>query len=354
MGRANDPSRQSVDPGLDGKVVVVTGGSAGVGRATALLFAARGAKVALIARDRAGLEDARAEIEAAGGEAAVFPADVANAEAVFDSASACEEQLGPVDIWVNNAMATVFSPVHDLAADEVRRVTEVTYLGYVHGTLAALRQMRPRNRGVIVQVGSALAYRGIPLQAAYCGAKHAIRGFTDSLRTELEHEGSGIQVTAVHLPAINTPQFDWARTHDQAQPRPVAPVYAPEAAAKAIVRAARQPAREVWLGGSTPATILGNALAPALMDRYLASQAVDGQRRDAPAQGDRADNLFEPVPGKHRTRGSFGDEARRGPMRMPGPAARGGALVATCVLAAAAGLALGLRMAGRHGPAGVR
>lgn len=354
MGRALPSSRKSVDAALDGKVVVVTGGSAGVGRATALLFAEKGARVALIARDEAGLEGARAEIEAAGGEAAVFPADVADADAVSAAAQACAQQLGPVDIWVNNAMATVFSPVHALGADEIRRVTDVTYLGYVHGTLAALRQMRPRDRGVIVQVGSALAYRGIPLQAAYCGAKHAIRGFTDSLRTELEHEGSGIQVTAVHLPAINTPQFDWARTHDHAQPRPVAPVYAPEAAARAIVHAAMRPSREVWLGGSTPATILGNALAPGLMDHYLASQAVDGQRRDAPVQGERADNLFEPVPGKHRTRGSFGNEVQRGPMRMPGPAVRGGALVATCALAAAAGLALGLRMAGRQGPAGAR
>lgn len=354
MRRAHHASRQPADEGLDGKVVVVTGGSAGVGRATALLFAEKGANVALIARDEAGLDGARAEIKAAGGKATVFAADVADAEAVFAAAQACEQRLGPVDVWVNNAMATVFSPVHALGADEIRRVTEVTYLGYVHGTLAALRQMRPRDRGVIVQVGSALAYRGIPLQAAYCGAKHAIRGFTDSLRTELEHEGSNIQVTAVHLPAINTPQFDWARTHDRALPRPVAPVYAPEAAAKAIVRAAVRPAREVWLGATTPATILGNALAPGLMDHYLASQAVDGQRRNAPVGGDRADNLFEPVPGKHRTRGSFGAEVRRGPMRVPGPAARAGALAATCALAAAAGLAVGLRVARRQRPAGAR
>ena len=331
---------------LRDRVVVVTGGSAGVGRAAASLFAGLGAKVALIARDEAGLEDARAEIESVGGEAAVFPADVADAEAVFAAAAACADRLGPVDVWVNNAMATVFSPVHALGAGEIKRVTEVTYLGYVHGTLAALRQMRPRGRGVIVQVGSALAYRGIPLQAAYCGAKHAIRGFTDSLRTELDHEDSGIKLTAVHLPAINTTQFDWARTHDRAQPRPVAPVYDPDAAARAIVHAARHTAREYWLGGGTPATILGNALAPELMDRYLGAEAVDGQRRDRPAEPDRPDNLFEPVPGKHRTRGAFTDETRPGPMLLSGPVARGSAFVATCAVAAAAGVALGLRLAG--------
>lgn len=340
---------------LRGKVVVVTGGSAGVGRAAARLFAAHGAKVALVARDEAGLEDARAEIQAAGGDAAVFPADVADADAVLDVATACQQRLGSVEVWVNNAMATVFSPVHALGADEIRRVTEVTYLGYVHGTLAALRLMRARNRGVIVQVGSALAYRGIPLQAAYCGAKHAIRGFTDSLRTELEHEGSRIRLTAVHLPAINTPQFDWARTHDRALPRPVAPVYAPEAAARAIVHAAGRPGREYWLGGSTPATILGNALAPGLMDRYLSAQAVDGQRRKAAVPRDRADNLFRPVAGKHRTRGAFAQETRPDPMLLSGPVVRGGALLAVCALAAGAGLALGLRLAGgRNPPAGTR
>ena len=354
MGQAADLPGPPRRGNLSGKVVVVTGGSAGVGRATALLFARHGARVALIARDEAGLQDARAEIGAAGGDARIFPADVADAAAVSAAAIACEDQLGPVDVWVNNAMATVFSPVSALTAEEIQRVTDVTYMGCVHGTLAALRQMRPRGRGVIVQVGSALAYRGIPLQSAYCAAKHAIRGFTDSLRTELEHEGSAVRVTAVHLPAINTPQFDWARTHDSALPRPVAPVYAPEAAAEAIVRAAVRPAREVWLGASTPATILGNALAPALMDRYLASRAVDGQRRDGPPGPDRADNLFQPVPGKHRTRGSFSKEVRRKPVRMPGPAARGGALAATCAAAAAAGVALGLHLAARPKNAGPR
>src|SRR5690606_8404563 len=211
-----------------------------------------------------------------------FPLDVADAEAVFRAAEECEAQLGPIDVWVNNAMATVFSRVEDLTPEEVRRVTEVTYLGYVHGTMAALRHMRGRDRGVIVQVGSALAYRGIPLQAAYCGAKHAIRGFTDSLRTELHHNGSNIKLTAVHLPAVNTPQFDWARTHEPEAPRPVAPVFKAEAAARAIVHAARYPRREYWLGGSTSLVILANTLLPGFLDRYLAANALEGQHRDEP------------------------------------------------------------------------
>ncbi len=331
--------------GLGGSVVVVTGASAGVGRATAQAFAKAGAKVALIARETTGLERTKAEVEAFGGQAATFPLDVADAEAVFEAARACEAQLGPIDVWVNNAMATVFSPVEDLTPEEVRRVTEVTYLGYVHGTMAALRMMRRRDRGVIVQVGSALAYRGIPLQAAYCGAKHAIRGFTDSLRTELEHSGSGIRITAVHLPAVNTPQFDWARTHRQKLPRPVAPVYAPETAARAILRAARRPEREYWLGGTTQLTILANMIFPGLMDRYLARGAVEGQDRPEDAPSDRPDNLFEPVGGAHRTEGSFGGEARGQALWLAAPRTRVGAAFGLCLVAGVAGAVLGAALA---------
>lgn len=330
-----------------GKVVVITGGSAGVGRAAARAFAYEGATVALLARDPAGLEGARAEIEALGGRAAAFPVDVADAEAVLAAARAIEERLGAIEIWVNNAMVTVFSPVADLAADEVRRVTEVTYLGYVHGTLAALRHMRPRDRGVIVQVGSSLSYRGLPLQAAYCGARHAERGFTDSLRSELIESGSSIRLTAVHLPAVNTPQFDWARTRTGRMPRPVAPVYAARVAARAILHAARRPAREYWLGSGTPVLILGDMLFPGLFDRLLAARAVEGQQTARDIPPGRRDNLFRPVPGGHRTDGSFGGEAHQRSLLYSGTGARVGALVGLCLASGLLGLVLG-RFAGRR------
>jgi NAD(P)-dependent dehydrogenase (short-subunit alcohol dehydrogenase family) len=305
------------------QTVVITGASAGVGRATARRFAAEGARIGLIGRDAAALEDARSDIEELGGIGLPLPADVADAEAVFAAGARVERELGPIDVWVNNAMATVFSPVWALTPEEFRRVTEVTYLGFVHGTMAALRCMRPRNRGTIVQVGSALAYRGIPLQAAYCGAKHAIRGFTDSLRAELIHEGSGVRITTVHLPAVNTPQFDWARTHMERQPRPAGAVYQPEAAADAIAHAARHAAREYWLGKSTSVAIVGNMLAPGLADRYLAATAFDGQSRREPVEADRQDNLFEPVRGRHAARGSFDEEAMADEaLLVPGPSTR--------------------------------
>jgi NAD(P)-dependent dehydrogenase (short-subunit alcohol dehydrogenase family) len=321
------------DPRFQGRVVFITGASAGVGRATARAFARAGAKVALLAREEAALRETKAEIATLGGQAEVFPADVADADAVFAAAEACRDRLGPVDVWVNNAMATVFGKIGQLSPQEFRRVTEVTYLGYVHGTMAALRQMEPRNRGVIVQVGSALAYRGIPLQAAYCGAKHAIQGFTDSLRTELLHAGSRIRVTTVHLPAVNTPQFDWARTKRPSQPRPVAPVYASRAAADAILHAASHPKREYWLGGSTAMTILGALAAPSFMDWYLSRGVVEGQDREAKVEPDRDDNLMEPVEGEHDATGSFGDEARADAMLFPATAtllavAAGGLLTA--------------------------
>ncbi|WEX74148.1 SDR family oxidoreductase [Sinorhizobium numidicum] len=326
---------------LSERTVVVTGASAGVGRATAVAFARRGAKVCLVARESQGLLDAKTEVESEGAEAIAVAADVADANAVFAAADQCERRLGPIDVWVNNAMATVFSPVAEITPEEVRRVTEVTYLGYVHGTMAALGFMRPRNRGVIVQVGSSLAYRGIPLQAAYCGAKHAIRGFTDSLRAELIHEGSKIALSAVHLPAVDTPQFDWARTHMNAQPRPVAPVYRPEVAADAIVRAALHPKREYWLGNRTSLIILGNIVAPSMLDRLLAATAVEAQQTDRPANPDRRDNLFTPVGGLHRTNGSFGIEAGADAIAVSELGARITAVIGGVLIAAVFGALLG-------------
>ncbi len=336
-------------PDLRGAVVAVTGASAGVGRAAAIRFGRCGAAVALMARDSRGLKVARREVETAGVRAIAIPLDVADADAVFAAAERIEAELGPIDIWVNNAMATVFAEVADLEPAELRRVTEVTYLGTVHGTMAALRQMRRRDRGVIVQVGSSLAYRGIPLQAAYCGAKHAIRGFTDSLRAELIHDGSGIALTAVHLPAINTPQFDWARTRQARLPRPVAPVYEPEVAARAIVRAAVAPAREYWLGGRTLLLIMANMLVPGVLDRILAAQAVEGQARAEPVAPGRRDNLVDPVAGLHRTAGSFWREARDSAALIPGPAGRIGTVLAGGLLVAGlAGMVAGRAMLARR------
>jgi short-subunit dehydrogenase len=291
------------------KTVVVTGASAGVGRATAVAFGARGDRVALIARGEEGLQAAAQEVRAAGGTALVLPCDVADADAVDAAAARAEAELGPIDVWVNCAMAAVLAFVHETDAADVRRVTETTYLGCVHGTLAALRRMRPRDRGVIVQVGSTLAYRAIPLQATYCAAKFAIRGFTDSLRTELLHEGSGVRVTMVQLPGLNTTQFTWVRTTLRRQPRPVAPVYQPEVAADAIVHAAEHPRRELWVGASTPLLITGNKLAPWLGDRYLARTNVDAQQTPDPIDPGRPDYLYGPL-GDRGSHGPFDGEAR--------------------------------------------
>lgn len=298
---------------FSGRVVVVTGATAGVGRATALAFAKRGARLALIARDEDALEETRAQIARRCGagreDARCFVTDVADAEPVFEAARRIEQTLGPIDVWINNAMVTVFAPVKDLAPADVKRVTEVTYLGYVHGTMAALDAMRERNRGTIVQIGSALSYRGIPLQAAYCGAKHAIRGFTDSLRCELIHDKSAVRLVMVHLPAVNTPQFDWAKSTLRHTPRPVAPVINPEVVAEAVVTAVERAPREMWLGVSTIKTIVGNMLAPGMLDRILARRAVSGQETREFASPSRKDNLYTPVHGLHRVQGSFGDEA---------------------------------------------
>lgn len=324
-----------------GKVVVITGASAGVGRATAIAFGRAGARLALMARDARALEETKREVETAGGCVKIFPLDVRDAQAVKTAAAECEAELGPVDIWVNNAMVTVFSKVEDLTAEEVEAVTATTYLGYVHGTMAALKSMRPRGRGLIIQVGSALAYRGIPLQAAYCGAKHAIRGFTDALRAELIADGSGVQITALHLPAINTPQFDWARSHRKQLPRPVAPVYEPEVAAEAILRAARRPAREYWLGTRTPLLIMANALFPALIDRQLAAEAVTGQDRPRSRLPGRRDNLQSPVPGGHGVEGAFGREAKPRALLVSETRVRAGCAIGGGILLLTAGIGIG-------------
>jgi NAD(P)-dependent dehydrogenase (short-subunit alcohol dehydrogenase family) len=291
-------------------VVVVTGASAGVGRATARAFAGRGARLGLIARGYEGLEATRREVEHLGGQALVLPGDVADAARIEEAAGLVEEQFGPIDVWVNNAMASVFSPVKEMEVEEYRRVVDVTYLGVVHGTLAALRRMLPRDRGVIVQVGSALAYRAIPLQSAYCAAKHAVAGFTESLRTELIHDGSRVHVTIVHLPALNTPQFDWVKSRLPRRAQPVPPIFQPEVAARAIVWAARQRRREVWVGGPTVKAIVADKLVPGYADWRLAQTGYDAQQTDEPADPIRPHNLWHPLAGDHGARGRFGDRAR--------------------------------------------
>jgi short-subunit dehydrogenase len=291
------------------RVVVITGASAGVGRAAARRFGARGDAVGLVARGRDGLDAARREVEAAGGKAVAVQADVADYAQLAAAAASIEASLGAIDVWVNNAMVSVFSPVKQLRSEEIRRVTEVTYLGAVNGTLIALERMLPRNEGVIIQVGSALAYRGIPLQAPYCGAKHALQGFTESLRCELLHDKSEVRVSMVQLPALNTPQFEWVKTRLPGQPQPVAPIYQPEVAAGAIVWAAEHPRREINVGAATTMSIVANNLFPGLLDRYLARTGYRSQQRREPVSPGRRDNLWEPVPGDHGAHGLFDRQA---------------------------------------------
>jgi NAD(P)-dependent dehydrogenase (short-subunit alcohol dehydrogenase family) len=287
------------------EVVVITGASAGVGRATVRKFAKDGARIGLIARGLDGLKGAQREVEELGGKALAFPVDVANPDLVEAAAAQIEADFGDIDIWINNAMASVFSPVKKMTADEFRRVTEVTYLGCVFGTLAALKRMLPRNRGTIVQIGSALAYRGIPLQAAYCAAKHAIQGFCDSLQCELIHDKSMVELTMVQLPALNTPQFGWVKSRLPRKAQPVPPIFQPEVAADAIHFAAHHPRREFYIGAPSVAAIVGNKFAPGLLDRYLGATGYDSQQYDGPEDPDRPDNLWQPLAGDHGAHGAF-------------------------------------------------
>jgi NAD(P)-dependent dehydrogenase (short-subunit alcohol dehydrogenase family) len=293
----------------ESETVVVTGASAGVGRAVVREFARPGANLGLVARGSEGLEGARREVEEAGGRALVLPTDVADPAAVEAAAQATEDEFGAIDVWVNDAMVTVFAWFEDIEPEEFRRATEVTYLGAVWGTRAALRRMVPRDRGTIVQVGSAMAYRGIPLQSPYCGAKQALKGFQESLRTELRHKGSRVHLTMVQLPGLNTPQFEHGRAKMPRRPQPVPPVYSPEVAARAVHWAAHHRRREVYVGVPTVYTILGSKLAPWLAERYLARTAVGGQQTDQPMDGDRPDNLFEAVPEDEGAHGPFDERS---------------------------------------------
>jgi NAD(P)-dependent dehydrogenase (short-subunit alcohol dehydrogenase family) len=298
-----------------GQVVVVTGATGGIGRAVARAYGARRAKVALLARGEKGLAGAARDVEAAGGSALAIPTDVADPDQVEAAAAEVEQTLGPIDIWVNVAFTSVFAPFSNIAPAEFRRVTEVNYLGYVYGTMSALRRMKPRNRGVIVQVGSALAYRGIPLQSAYCGSKHAIQGFHEAVRCELLHERSRVRVTMVQMPAVNTPQFSWVRSRLPHHAQPVPPIFQPEVAARAVLYAADHPRRrEYWVGASTAATLAANAIAPGLLDRYLARTGYSSQQTDTPRNPEQPENLFTPADdtsgrdfGAH---GIFDDQAR--------------------------------------------
>jgi NAD(P)-dependent dehydrogenase (short-subunit alcohol dehydrogenase family) len=323
------------------KVVVITGASAGVGRATAEAFARQGAFLGLIARDADALAETKAELMRIGAPVAVHACDVADADAVFAAAAAFERKLGPIDVWVDAAMVTVFSPISEMTPDEFRRVTEVTYLGFVHGTLAALKYMRPRNDGTIVQVGSALAYRGIPLQSAYCAAKFAIRGFTQSLRTELTHEGSRVRMSMVQLPGINTPQFDWARAHVGRHPQPVPPVFEPEVAARAILRAAREGKAEYWVSRTVAELVLGTMIAPRWIAAYLARTAVGGQMTREPISSARPNNLYTPVGRYHRTHGAFGEQAKRWAVTLDADRARLGVVAAGTIATLCLGFLVG-------------
>jgi len=324
------------------EVVVITGASAGVGRATALAFAKRGASIGLLARGGVGLEAARRDVEAAGGKALIVPVDVADAAQVEAAAAQVEAAFGPIDVWINNAMTSVFSPVKEMTPEEFRRVTEVTYLGVVYGTLAALKRMLPRDRGSIVQVGSALAYRGIPLQAAYCGAKHAIQGFCDSLHAELLHDKSNVKLTMVQLPALNTPQFGWVKSRLPNKAQPVPPIYQPEVAAEAIVWAAHNNRREVKVGTSTLVVVLGNRVVPWLGDWYLAKTAYNGQQTNEPRDPNQPHNLWEPLDDQqdYGAHGTFDDKAKESDLQLRATMHRGWLTAAGAGLASAVVVAL--------------
>jgi NAD(P)-dependent dehydrogenase (short-subunit alcohol dehydrogenase family) len=332
-----EAASREVQP-VAGRVVVVTGASGGIGRAVACAFGAKGDRVGLLARGEAGLDGAVNDVERTGGRALAIPTDVADHRQVEAAAEQVEGMLGPIDIWVNVAFTSVFAPFTEVTPEEFKRVTEVTYLGYVYGTRAALDRMLARDHGTIVQVGSTLAYRAIPLQTAYCGAKHAIQGFTEALRCELLHQGSRVRITMVQLPAVNTPQFDWVLNRLPNRPRPVPPVYQPEVAARAVMYAADHPRRrEYWVGGRTVGTLVANRLAPGLLDRYLARTGYEAQQTDQPADPDRPVNLWEPVDGRggrdFGAHGSFDDEAANRSLQAwvgqrPGLAAAAGGVLA--------------------------
>ena len=324
-------------------VVVVTGASGGIGRATAIAFGRLGASVALLARGEEGLRGAADEVRAAGGKALTIALDVSDATAVDEAADRVERELGPIDTWVNVAFTSVFAPLHEISADEFRRVTEVSYLGYVHGTMSALRVMRPRDAGTIVQVGSALAYRGIPLQSAYCGAKHAIQGFNESLRCELIHQGSSIRTTMVQMPAVNTPQFSWVLSRLPRQAQPVPPIYQPEVAARGVLYAAAHPGRrEYWVGASTVGTLLANAIVPGLLDRYLGRTGYDSQQAPQPHPADAPANLWKPADGAggrdFGTHGIFDDRSTDRAPQLWASHHHGVLAVASVVAAVMAGL----------------
>jgi NADP-dependent 3-hydroxy acid dehydrogenase YdfG len=295
-------------------VVAVTGASAGLGRAIAHAYAKRGAKVGLMARNPEALAAAKQECENLGGQAIFILTDVSDAEAVERAATQIEQELGLIDIWVNDAMVSVFSPVKEMEASDYKRVTDVLYLGFVHGTLSALRRMLPRDRGTIIQIGSALAYRSIPLQSAYCACKHAINGFTDSLRCELIHDGSNVKVTAVHMPAMNTTQFDWVKNRMPDDTQPVPPIFEPEISAEVVVAAglAKRPRREYWVGSPTVAAIIGQKFIPGLLDIYLGKTGYKSQQiQNEPRDPEALNNLYEYVPGIHSARGKFDDRSKR-------------------------------------------
>jgi NAD(P)-dependent dehydrogenase (short-subunit alcohol dehydrogenase family) len=331
----------------EGQVVVVTGASGGIGRATALAFGARGAKVALLARGEAGLAGAVRDVTAAGGTALAIPTDVSDPDQVEAAADKAEQSFGPIDVWVNVAFTSIFAEFKNIKPAEYKRVTEVSYLGYVYGTMSALNRMLPRDAGTIVQVGSALAYRGIPLQTAYCGAKHAIQGFHEALRCELLHDQSNVHVTMVQMPGVNTPQFDWVLSRLPKPAQPVPPIYQPEVAARGVLYAADHPKRrEYWVGGSTMGTLAANAIAPGILDRYLAKTGFKSQQDDRPESPTRPDNLWQPADGPrghdYTAHGSFDDKAKPRSAQLWGSQHHGllgGALLGLAGAAAATALA---------------